>query len=369
MSIATLLTAAGIPAQAQENLIYVAVEPCRLVETRPALGGAGPIPESGTRNFLVYGDEADLSSQGGAAGGCAHPREDSGVEPLAISAYVVGVPTATSGAGHLTAYPSDGPEPDNASATVNYEAQQVNGNTTNVTLCQPGPTCPTDGQMAIKAFTTDQNVVIDVQGYFYPATGTCPDDMVAVGSLCVDKYEASVTNAAGDTQYGLVWPPNYPCAGSGRDCGATEAGNANAIYARSVADNTPSAQITWWQAAQACANVGKHLPTSAEWQAAASGTPSGTATCNLSGTLAFTRSLPACVSSTGAFDMIGNLWEWVADMDNNPAKTGFTSINSFQAWAMGDSFNNDGDAGATTRDLWVEGLGNTSSRRGLRCVR
>jgi hypothetical protein len=362
MSIATLLTAAGIPAQAQENLIYVAVEPCRLADTRPTEGGAGPISALGTSNFQVYGP--DLSSQGGAAGGCAHPREGSGVEPLAISAYVVGVPTATSGAGHLTAYPSDGPEPGNASATVNYEAQQVNGNTTNVTLCQPGPTCPTDGQMAIKAFTTEQNVVIDVQGYFYPATGTCPDDMVAVGSLCVDKYEASVFDeASGGNQLGLASDDYAPCLDSGSNCGATA---SNPIYARSV-DGVPSAHITWYQALQACANVGKRLPTSAEWQTAASGTPSGTGSCNLGGTIAESGSLPACESSTGAFDMIGNLWEWVADMDN-PDVPGFSSVNNSRAWSMGDSFND--DASASTRDLWVTNTPDTASpMRGLRCVR
>lgn len=155
-------TTALIPVKAQDGLVYVAVDPCRLADTRDTTA----IPAFISRNFLVYG--ADLSSQGGDAGGCAHPREGSGVEPLAISAYVVGVPTATSGAGHLTAYASDGTVPGNATATVNYAAGQVNGNTTNVTLCQPGPTCPTDGQMAIKVFTTEQNVVIDVQGYFYP---------------------------------------------------------------------------------------------------------------------------------------------------------------------------------------------------------
>ena len=165
------------PVQAQDELVYVAVEPCRLADTRPTEGGTGALSVGSSRNFSVYG--ADLSGQGGDASGCLHPREASGVEPAAISAYVVAVPTASSGPGHITAYASDGAIPGNALATVNFEAGQVNGNTTNVPLCIPGATaCPLDGQMAVIAFSSEQNVVIDVQGYFYPLSG---GDQVGAG--------------------------------------------------------------------------------------------------------------------------------------------------------------------------------------------
>ena len=165
------------PVQAQDELVYVAVEPCRLADTRPTEGGTGALSVGSSRNFSVYG--ADLSGQGGDASGCLHPREASGVEPAAISAYVVAVPTASSGPGHITAYASDGAIPGNALATVNFEAGQVNGNTTNVPLCIPGATaCPLDGQMAVIAFSSEQNVVIDVQRYFYPLSG---GDQVGAG--------------------------------------------------------------------------------------------------------------------------------------------------------------------------------------------
>src|SRR5438874_617328 len=71
--------------------------------------------------------------------------------------------------------------------------------------------------------------------------------------------------ALGGTQYG-VSSADYPCLANGNDC-------KGKIYARSVAGVTPSRSITWFQAQQALANSGKRLPTNAEWQQAAAGTP------------------------------------------------------------------------------------------------
>ena len=358
MSITTLLAMTSIPAQAAgEDLIYVAVEPCRLVDTRKTSVMFNGVP----RNFQVSG--ANLSGQGGDPAGCPNPKP--GVEPLAVSAYIVAVPTASSVGGWLTAFPSDQTPPtSNSVATVNYAKGQVIGNTTNATLC-PDPALCQGGPLGLVSFSSQQQIVVDVQGYFYPSggAGSCPADMVTVGSLCVDKYEASVTNAAGDVQYGIGGVDDYPCKDSGSNCGAT-------IFARSV-NGPPSSAITWYQAGVACANAGKRLPTSSEWQAAAAGTPSGdfgVGVCNAnSGAVVDTGSIQACVSSTGAFDMIGNVWEWVADMDN-PSGTGYTDTLSSQAWSMGDSWKGLGNA--TTRALWVESTPNvSSSRRGFRCVR
>ena len=88
---------------------------------------------------------------------------------------------------------------------------------------------------------------------------------------------------------------------------------------REPAVGDPAAHITWFQAQEACANAGKQLPTSAEWQVAANGTPdpgpdNRTTDCNsASDIVTRTGSRSSCVSSRGAFDMVGNLDEWVAD--------------------------------------------------------
>ena len=80
--------------------------------------------------------------------------------------------------------------------------------------------------------------------------------------------------------------------------------------------------MTWFQAQAACENARKRLPSNAEWQAAVAGTPdpgpdNGTTDCNSTyqagqdPTLTGSRS--SCKSTRGAYDMVGNLYEWVAD--------------------------------------------------------
>jgi formylglycine-generating enzyme required for sulfatase activity len=168
----------------------------------------------------------------------------------------------------------------------------------------------------------------------------CAPDAVVSGNACIDKYEASVwrvpaattTNralvvkiqagkataaalaAAGATQVGARPPDDYaPCADNAQNC-------ANDIFAVSLPDATPSSSITWFQAQVACLNARKRLPSNAEWQAAVLGTPDagpddGTTDCNTHSAFkaVATGSRSACVSSGGAFDMVGNVYEWVAD--------------------------------------------------------
>ena len=353
MSIATLLAASSIPAQATENMIYVPVSPCRLADTRATASGVA-IPADTSRNFLVSGT---VTSQGGNPDGCPAPRP--GVEPLAISAYVLAIPpNVGSAAGILTAFPSGQAAPaPGAGSTVNFNAGQVIGNTTTITLCDPAGTCPADGEFAILARTSAEHVVVDVQGYFYPATGTCPDDMVAVGSVCVDKYEASLWDAAtGGAQISpLGSAPYYPCAADGSDCGD---GAANAIYARSVETVTPAARPTWYQANQACANVGKRLPSTAEWQMAASGTDE-TQCPNTS--LAETGASPTCISTTGALDMVGNLWEWTAELGGTDFDTDLMS-----ARILGSGYLS---GGGSTNSAFDPAPTATNLEFGFRCVR
>src|SRR5262245_7021968 len=193
----------------------------------------------------------------------------------------------------------------------------------------------------------------------------CAPDAVVSGTVCMDKYEASVWRvpnptgankdlvkkitqgkaqaadlaAGGATQLA----DNYaPCAGNGQNC-------ANDIFAVSLPGVTPSQYTTWFQAQMACKNARKRLPSNAEWQAAVAGTPdpgpdNGTIDCNTASAFAVvaTGSRTACVSSDGVFDMVGNLYEWVADWVPRSAACG--------SWSAGISPTGDDQclAGAET---------------------
>ncbi len=130
----------------------------------------------------------------------------------------------------------------------------------------------------------------------------CPEGMVRVefsaGPFCIDQFEASAGEGcplrrityAQETAINLAVPACAPKSAPGRD---------------------PWTYITQVQARDACARAGKRLPTPAEWFAAALGTPE--VSCVVRGREKPTRTgtSPACASSFGAQDMVGNVWEWV----------------------------------------------------------
>jgi hypothetical protein len=182
----------------------------------------------------------------------------------------------------------------------------------------------------------------------------CAPDAVVSGTVCMDAYEASVWRvpdptgvnvglvkkiqqgkatatalaAAGATQLGVASDDYAPCLDGGSVC--------SDVYAVSLSGVTPSRFHTWFQAGQACKNSRKRLPTNAEWQAAVAGTPDpgpddGITDCNTGSTFAVasTGSRSGCVSADGAFDMVGNLHEWVTDWV--PRSTGCS------AWGAGVS--------------------------------
>ncbi len=104
--------------------------------------------------------------------------------------------------------------------------------------------------------------------------------------LMIDAYEASRTNATSET-FGT---------------GVTMACN----YRNSL----PWNNVTYEDALNACLDAGKRLCTKEEWQAACANTNG--ASCNANGIqVVATGSMSGCRSQAGAYDMAGNLAEWV----------------------------------------------------------
>jgi sulfatase modifying factor 1 len=172
-----------------------------------------------------------------------------------------------------------------------------------------------------------------------PGDSGCPDGMVNAGAFCIDRYEAFLV-IADDTGPIGSWSPFHNPRGT-------------RVRAMSAAGAIPQGYIDQVSASAACLEAEKRLCTETEWLRACRG-PSGstypygdtriTEVCNETrdgGHPAIERFgsddpwvwsslgdacinqlpdsvMPAgahegCVSADGAFDMMGNLHEWVAD--------------------------------------------------------
>ena len=150
------------------------------------------------------------------------------------------------------------------------------------------------------------------------------DEVVRVGDIWVDRYEASVweTVDCSGTHYGGVdenWDDvavEFPQTGQ----------LTTPLFACSIRGVMPSRWLTWFQAQAACAASGKHLITNAEWQAAVAGThdpgvSGDDGTCltfgegaRVAGNAGETPGgAGSCISYWGVEDMIGNLFEWTSD--------------------------------------------------------
>ena len=138
----------------------------------------------------------------------------------------------------------------------------------------------------------------------------CPSDMTFVsdsgGGFCIDIYEASASKDCPfpDPQNQLQSNNNL----SQPLCTPVSAANA-----------LPWTNIPESQAMELCARAGKHLTKNAEWYRAALGTPDDSSGSTESCVLGRTGASHAentgvhsrCASSAGAYDMVGNVWEWV----------------------------------------------------------
>ncbi len=145
-----------------------------------------------------------------------------------------------------------------------------------------------------------------------------PYHTVDVSTFWIDEFE--------------VTADEYMACTDASGCSVAETGNAwnNCNLGIVDREDHPINCVTWYQAVDYCAWVGKRLPTEAEWEKAARGTdgrmyPWGNETptcdhaviawagCSFQSSTEPVGSRPLGASPYGAQDMAGNVWEWVED--------------------------------------------------------
>jgi len=135
--------------------------------------------------------------------------------------------------------------------------------------------------------------------------GVCPKDMVEVPTAdsfsCVDIYEASA---------GTKCPHQNPT----NEQQTKENIESEICKTTSALHSEAWRFITREQAHTACMQAGKRLPKSDEWYVISVGTPDDSQKCNINSSgVQKTGANTNCKSAVGAYDTIGNVWEWTAD--------------------------------------------------------
>lgn len=170
-------------------LVYVAVSPCRILDTRNA---GGRLSSGEARPIFVHG--SSFASQGGAAESCSIP-----VDPAAVVVNVVAV--GPSDNGFLSVYPYGSVR---AASSLNYGAGAIVANEliAKTTVGQPF------GITLYSQASTD--VVVDVTGYFVAATP--PPAFKAVSREYTRSFELAPGATAGVTS--LCQPGETVLSGS-----------------------------------------------------------------------------------------------------------------------------------------------------------
>lgn len=135
--------------------------------------------------------------------------------------------------------------------------------------------------------------------------GVCPEGMAHIQNIptltCVDMYEVSAGKdcPVQDPEQMLATIKNVET----KEC-----------VIESVSGQLPWRFVTRDQALSLCARSGKRLPTSEEWYALTLGMSLVESACNTSSKkLTEAGAYSECVSPIGAYDLVGNVWEWVSD--------------------------------------------------------
>lgn len=222
---------------------------------------------------------------------------------------------------------------------------------------------PTEGMVFVPAGTF-------VMGSELGADDERPMREVYLDAFYIDRYE--VTNGEYVEFLNTVEDRLERCGG--HDCIDTkdEDPDSHILYqagryaVETRYENHPAITVSWYGAKAYCEYRGKRLPSEAEWEKAARGTdgmayPWGNEfdahRANTDYRVGDTTPVGSCpdgVSPYGAYDMAGNVWEWVADWYQAYPGSDYRSDFWGQKYKVvrGGSWNHPGyDARCTCRDI------------------
>jgi serine/threonine-protein kinase len=207
-------------------------------------------------------------------------------------------------------------------------------------------------------------------------TNTEPEHTVTLDAFWIDETEVTNKMYKDCEDAGKCKPPFQ-----------SDSSTRSSYYGNPKYDEYPVIYVSWYQAEAYCEYAGRRLPTEAEWEKAARGTDGRLFTWGdnrpnrkllnyglFAGDTTPVKRYPDSVSPYGAFDMLGNAWEWVADWyDETYYKTspsinppgpeqGKSKVSRGSAWTYYDF-----DSFVT--DRYGNDPGTTNNIIGFRCAR
>ncbi len=209
-------SAGKVLGDAANDLVYVPVTPCRIIDTRIA---GGVIAANTTRGFDIT-SVANYTAQGGDATDCGIGA--AGSFAAAVINFTVVTPSI---AGYITAFPFGAAQP--LAATVNYTAGDIRGNLAIVRLDQGAAA----NEMSVYTFA-QTHLVADVVGYFINPQATnlnCVSTSVTTFNIAANTTNF-FNNPVCPTGYTAVTPYCWTAASGvysqGSGYNANSAGNA-----------------------------------------------------------------------------------------------------------------------------------------------
>jgi uncharacterized repeat protein (TIGR03803 family) len=166
---------------------FVAVTPCRQVDTRPEHGGSGPIPGGDTFIFPILG-------------GCNIPSY--------AAAYSLNVTVVPQGPlGYLTIWPTGEGQP--VVSTLNSVDGRVKANAAIV------PAGTSGFGAAVSIYVTDTtNVILDIDGYFAPVSGSTLAFYPLPPCRVADTRDSTKPPGLGPPQLSSQTPRDFPVLSS-----------------------------------------------------------------------------------------------------------------------------------------------------------